>query len=221
MDIDKKVTAVIINYQTPDLTVRAVESYRASYPDLPLLLIDNGSEDRSHQVLQSYHQLTPALVQFIKNNRNLFHGPAMHQALQLITTDFVLFLDSDCEITEGGFIERMLGLLESDARNYAAGKLAYMNKRGYDVAQNEKAIPYIRPLCMLIERHLYFTLPPFLHHGTPCLDNMRQATAQGYRLVDFPVFDYVVHKGRGTAGRFGYGLGFKSKVEYILNKLGL
>lgn len=221
VNLNRKVTAVVINYQTPDLTKRAIDSIRAYYPHLSLLLIDNDSKDRSSDVLQYYHDQTPTLVRLVRNDRNLFHGPAMHQALQLVTTDFVLFLDSDSEITEGGFIESMLDRLESDASGYAIGKLVYMNKRGYDIAQSDNAIPYIRPICMLVRRQLYLTLPPFHHHGTPCLDNMRQAVAQGYQLIDFPVFDYIVHKGRGTAGRYGYGLGLKSKIDYILNKLGL
>jgi glycosyltransferase involved in cell wall biosynthesis len=220
-NIVQLVTAVIINYQTADLTERAVSTLRAFYPHLRLLLIDNGSRDSSFRVLQHYQERSPAHTQLLKNERNIFHGPAMHQALQTVGTKYAFFLDSDCEITTGGFIEQMVDIAERDSQSYAVGKLVYMNKRGFDVLRYRGAFPYIRPICMLIRKSVYFILSPFSHHGTPCLANMQDAVKRGYRLVDFPVFDYVVHKGRGTASRYGYGLGLRGKLNYLLNKFGL
>lgn len=220
-DLERKVTAVIINYQTPDLTRQTVELLRKFYPKLLLLLIDNGSKDESVHVLRECQQQSPSLTQFICNSENLYHGPAMHQALQHCSTEYVLFLDSDCEVIAGDFIEGMLGSAERDERCYAVGKQVYMNKRGFDVPAREDAIPYIRPICMLIRKSIYSTLRPFSHHGTPCLENMRDAVSSGFHLVDFPIFDYIVHQGRGTANRYGYGLGFRGKLNYLLNKLGL
>ena len=37
------VTAVIINYRTPDLTLRALSTFKSVYPTVKTLLIDNGS----------------------------------------------------------------------------------------------------------------------------------------------------------------------------------
>ena len=66
----------------------------------------------------------------------------------------------------------------------------------------------------------YETLPPFVHHGLPVLANMRAAHARGLRVAPFPIADYVWHKGRGTAARFGYGLGWRSRLDYLLHRLG-
>lgn len=215
------VTAVIINYRTADLTERAITTLRAFYPALPLLLIDNGSNDASTALLRRYQAQWPSTTTLLRNDRNRFHGPAMHQALQSIQTPYALFLDSDCEVIAGGFIERMITLAEEDGRRYAVGKVVSMDKRGFDVAQSEDSFPYIRPVCMLVRKNLYFTLSPFAHHGTPCLANMQDAVRKGYQLVDFPVFEYVNHRGRGTAGRYGYGLGLRGKLNFLLHKLGL
>ena len=215
------VTAVIVNYQTPDLTQRAIASLRTYYPDLPLLVIDNGSGDASPDILEVYAADHASTTSLLRNPRNLHHGPAMHQAVEHCRTDYVLYLDSDCEIMKGGFVESMLDIAAANDRCYAVGKLVYMNKRGFEVRPGPSAIPYIRPNCMLVKKSNYLTLPPFTHHGTPCLDNMRAAVLSGYTLADFPVLTYVVHRGRGTAGRYGYGLGVKGKINYLLNKLGL
>jgi glycosyltransferase involved in cell wall biosynthesis len=212
------VTAVIINFQTPDLTQRAVSSLRRWYPNLPLLLIDNGSADDSPSLLRTLAEESTTTL--LCNSRNLHHGPAMDQALRCLSTDEVFFLDSDCCITSGGALERLCEALHADDRNYAAGKRIFMNSRGFDVTPGPRAHPYIRPLCMLIRRRQYLALPPFKRHGAPCLTNMIAATAAGLHLVHVPVNDFVLHEGRGTAGRFGYRLGWMGKLNHILNRLG-
>jgi glycosyltransferase involved in cell wall biosynthesis len=215
------VTAVVINFQTPDLTQRAVSSLRRWYADLPLLLIDNGSQDNSEAVLRALVADAPSRSTLLRNSRNLYHGPAMDQAMHCLVTDEVLFLDSDCIMTRGGILERLTEALHGDERIYAAGKKIFMNSRGFDVPPGPEAHPYVRPICLLIRRAPYLSLPPFEHHGAPCLANMRAAVTAGYRLADVPLDDYVQHEGRGTAGRYGYQLGWKGKLNHLLNKLGL
>jgi GT2 family glycosyltransferase len=215
------VTAVLINFQTPDLTRRAVSSLRRWYPDLPLLLIDNGSADESPSLLRTLAEEAPATTDLLCNPHNLHHGPAMDQAMRRLATDEVLFLDSDCAIVRGGVLERLGLALRADDRNYAAGKRIFMNSRGFDVSPGPRTHPYVRPFCMLIRRRHYLTLPPFERHGAPCLANMIAAASSGLQLVDVAMDDVVRHEGRGTAGRFGYRLGWKGKLNHALNRLGL
>ncbi len=221
MSFELPVTSVIINYKTPDLTSCAITSFRGYYPAARLILIDNGSHDGSSSILNEFTRQTPDSTELIVNEHNRHHGPAMHQALLHADTPYVLFLDSDCEVVKGGFIERMVSSLEQNTHHYAAGKLVFMNRRGFDVAAGVNTIPYIRPICMLLKRELYWKLPPFQHHGTPCLANMKEASAQEFVLIDVPVDEYVMHKGRGTAGQYGYGLGWKGKLNHLMNKIGL
>ncbi|MBI1804201.1 MAG: glycosyltransferase family 2 protein [Ignavibacteriae bacterium] len=217
----QQVTTTIINFQTPDLTERAVGSFRQHYPRVPLLLIDNGSRDRSAVVLQRLQAESPGLTELLLNEHNLHHGPAMDQALRHLQSPFILFLDSDCEVKKKGFIESMLVRLTETPGHYIIGKRIFMNKRGFDIPESPLAIPYIRPVCMLVRRELYLTLPPFQRHGTPCLLNMREATGRGLTLLPFPVDEYIYHEGRGTAGRHGYKLGWRGKLNHVLNRLGL
>ncbi len=215
------VTAVIINYRTPELTRRAVESFRRFYPSFPLLLIDNGSEAASVDELRRLRDTCPDQTDLLLNTRNLHHGPAMDQALHHLQSRFVLFIDSDCEAKRAGFVEGMTGMAEEDSGVYAVGKRIFMNARGFDVDAAPGAHPYIRPICMLIDRSMYLSLPPFERHGAPCLTNMIAAAAAGLKLIHFPVEDFVLHAGRGTAARFGYRLGIRGKLNHLLNRLGL
>jgi glycosyltransferase involved in cell wall biosynthesis len=222
MSAASRITAVIVNYQTPDLLRAAADSLRRHYPALPLLLVDNGSRDESRSVIASLRAGAPETVRALLNSENLHHGPAMDQAARAVSTPFVLFLDSDCEVREGGFLEEMERLLDERPGQYAVGQRVEMDRRGFDAEkEGPGTVPYIRPACMLLKRELYLALPPFQLHGTPCLENMTAASRKGYGLVDFPLGRYVAHKGRGTAGRHGYGLGFRGKWNHLLHKLGL
>lgn len=214
------VTAVIINYKTEDLVRKAIESFRRYYPAIPLLLIDNGSQDGSTRYLLQCRESFPERTDLIINETNLHHGPAMDQAIRSVKTPLILFLDSDCEIHTGGLIEMMLHHLGENPNSYAVGKKIYMNDRGFDVPPGPGAREYIRPICMILRREIYLTIPPFTRHGAPCLENMKTASEKGFTLVNFPVESYIVHRGRGTAGRHGYRLGLRGRVNHILNKLG-
>jgi GT2 family glycosyltransferase len=215
------VTVVIINFETPDLTERAVRSLRAAYPDIRLLLIDNGSGDESVALLKELHALHAGRTELLFNLQNIHHGPAMDEALRSIASPLVLFLDSDCEVRKRGFVEGMTELMLSGENIYAVGKRIFMNDRGFDIGERRGAHPYIRPICMLIRKQHYFDLPPFERHGAPCLANFIVAEQAGLGLLHFPVEDFIFHEGRGTAGRHGYRLGVRGKLNHLLNKLRL
>ena len=220
IESDLPVTATIINFRTPDLLKRAAESLRKYYPGIPVLLIDNGSGNGSAGALETIRLRNPARTEVIVNNENLHHGPAMDQALRHLVSRYVLFLDTDAELRDGRFLELMVTAAEEHTGGYAVGHFVRMNKRGFDIPGKQSGTPYIRPYCMLIRRELYLTLPSFQRHGAPCLANMKAAADRGLTLVHFPVYDYVAHEGRGTAGRFGYQLGVRGKLNYVMNKLG-
>ncbi len=214
-------TVVIINFRTADLLEQSAGSLRRLYPTVPLLLIDNGSNDGSAAVMENIRKECPSSTVILLNPANRHHGPAMDQGIRHASTPFVLMLDSDCVLQRSGLLEAMLERLDRSPRAYAAGRKVFMNKRGFDVPERPGAFPYIRPICMLLRRDRYLALPPFRRHGAPCLDNMRAAVAQGFLLVDFPIEEYVVHRGRGTAGRVGYNLGWRGKLNHLLNRIGL
>ncbi len=212
------ITVVIVNFQTPDLLRIAVESFKKHYPDVNLLLVDNGSKDQSLQLINELiesHSNTSAI--FLE--KNIYHGPAMDFVMKMhIDTEFVFFLDSDTETIRPGFLEKMILLLGNGEQSYGAGEFSWVNKRGFTAKRGTLILqtPY-----MLLRKSIYDRLSPFEHHGQPTLFNFTDAEKLGYKLISFPISKYIEHRWRGTADRFGYGLGWRGKVDYILNKLGL
>lgn len=214
------ITTVIINFQTPDLLKEAVNSFKSFYPDTKLLLIDNGSKDDgvSKLVIEDLslnHKNTEAVL--LENN--IYHGPAMDKAIRdYISSKYTFFLDSDTETIKGGFLELMVEILSVSEKNYGVGEITKANKRGYKAEDGEDILltPY-----MMIDNEIYKGLNPFIHHGQPTIYNFIDAREKGYKLKKFEVSSYINHLWRGTASKFGYGLGVKGKIDYILNKLGI
>jgi len=208
---------VCINFQTPDLLERAIESFRKFYPTTPLLLVDNGSKDASTEKIRQLEKKYSGCTRSLLVEKNIFHGPAMHRAINAVTNEYVFFLDSDTETRQGGFLEKMIAEFDSQ-KVYAVGRNDTVNKRGF---HSDKGTRIVLSPYMLLRRKIYNELPPFEHRGMPTLRNFAAAQRQGYELKSFPVEKYIAHFGRGTASRYGYGLGMRGKVDYVLNKLGL
>ena len=213
------VTTVIVNYQTPKLLQNAVQSFKKFYPDVDVLIFDNGSNDQSAQVIKRLEELYSDSVRTHFEIKNMFHGPALHKALDnLIQTEYCFFLDSDTITKKQGFLEKGIEILSSDSNNYALGFRIKVNRRGF---KDPNGIPIAVTPYLLMKTKPYHQFPPFHHHGQPVLKNFYEAQKQGYRIESFPMDEYIDHFWRGTASKYGYGLGLKGKIEFMLNKLGL
>jgi glycosyltransferase involved in cell wall biosynthesis len=196
------VCALVVNHKTLDLTQTLVHSLAKFYPDLPILVIDNGSSDESTEWIRS-------LPHHLINEINLGHGPALDQGMLVVNADLVFCLDSDCEVIKGGFLEPMIEVF-GDPNLYAIGMFHKVNKGGIDTfiqADPEgKEYPYVHPSTGLYRRAMYLDLPPFRHHGSPCIDNMVEGQRRGYRILEYPnIREYVTHPWAGTRDRMDKG----------------
>lgn len=203
-------TVLVTHYQTPDLLEVAVSSFREAYPEIPMLITDNGSSPDSgtEEVLARLQAAGPRRVTVHRMTKNIFHGPAMDLAIrELVETRFAFTLDSDTETLRGGFLEPMIAELEADPGAYACGRVLQVDEHGYPVPEGKTGTPLCWVPYALFDLRHYRDLPPFQHHGVPNLANAVAAEAVGLKAVDFPIAKYIHHLGRGTAGRFGYGLG--------------
>jgi len=209
------ITALVVNYRTLDLTRVCVASFREHYPEVNLLLLDNYSNDPSSEYIRQLGENNTNITTIL-NPHNRFHGPALDQGIRACKTRLVLLLDSDTEVNHGGFLEQMAELFR-DPNLYAAGKVIWLDWFGYEVeGPGRLRFQYVRPCCLLVDREKYLKLKPFIHHGSPGIKNMKHAQRLGYSFFDFPIYDYIHHKGRGTCSRYGYGLGIQHTTQYLL-----
>lgn len=203
-----KVTAIIVSFNTAVLTQDAVATLRQAYPDLQIILIDNGSLDGTKVLLPQLAEKYQ--VRLVYNSTNVGHGPALHQGIVMASTPYVLTFDSDCTVHKGGFIEAMLARFARDPVLYAVGWLRFVDRHSGVPLEWHLTHPpasqfcrYTHPSCALIDRAKYLTLPPAIHHGAPLLENMRGAVDAGLHLEDFLVSAYVEHLTAGTRRIYG------------------
>lgn len=188
-----QITIITPNYKTPDLIKRLVEGLLGYYPQVRLLLIDNGSGDASTEYIRKmadseYH------IKVILNKINTGHGPAMHQGIGYCETSLVCLIDSDCIIRKAGGLE-LLAAPFSDPKVYATGERLLVDAGGNT---RKKGVPYVHPSRLMIDRQKYWKLPSFNHHGAPVAANMFGVAKAGYKLVNLLEIDkYIHHPGHG------------------------
>ena len=206
-------TVLVVNFRTLQHTRTCVESLRAAYPDVALMVVDNGSADASTDYLEQF-AASDGAVTVLFNEGNRYHGPALHQGMVAARTSHVFLLDSDCEIRRGGFLELLLTRFGEDPLLYAIGKRGWTNRYGQAPVDRRQAYTaYVHPFASMVDRRKYFQLPPFEHHGAPLWRNMWGASRAGFHLEHVPIEDYVLHHGEVTASIHGYGLDRRLRAQ--------
>lgn len=95
MDNKKKVSVIIPVYQVEDYLERAVDSVLAqTLKELEIILVDDGSPDRSPAICDAYARQYPEIIQVLhKENEGL--GMARNTGVSRARGEYVAFLDSD------------------------------------------------------------------------------------------------------------------------------
>ena len=89
------VSVVMTSYQYDRYIAEAIDSVlNQTMSDLELIIVDDGSTDQSHQIIQSYakkdHRVKPVLGTV---NRGIGH--TMNTGIEMATGEFIAFISSD------------------------------------------------------------------------------------------------------------------------------
>lgn len=108
------VSVIVPIYKVEDYLERCVDSILAqTYPDLEVILVDDGSPDRCGEICEKYAEQDARVRVVHKENGGL--SSARNAGLDIATGEFVLFTDSDDWI-EPDMVEVLVaGLTENDA----------------------------------------------------------------------------------------------------------
>jgi GT2 family glycosyltransferase len=106
-----RVTAVILSRNRPAHVAAAVRSVTAAKVPVAVLVLDNNSDHATRRTLAALAAENPQ-VELRLTHRNLGCAGGRRLAIDLIDTEFVLFLDDDAELLPGA-LEHLLADLEA------------------------------------------------------------------------------------------------------------
>lgn len=184
------VVVMTVNFRTEGLLRRCVGHFRALYPDMLHVVIDNASRDGSTDYVQQLGERENTIA--ILNGENLGQGEALNRAIADVDFPYVFTLCSDCRIQRGGLIEAMRARFDQVPELFAIGNRVLLRKGG--------DLRYVHLFAALLDRAKFLALAPFDDYPKLpiALDTMVDAQRKGYALEHFPVFDYVEHDQAGT-----------------------
>lgn len=159
--MNKKISVIVPVYKTEKFIRRCVESVlRQTYTDLELLLVDDGSPDRSGEICDEYICKDERVKVIHKSNGGVTSARAC--GVSVCTGAFVIFVDSDDYLLENslellyyGFDDEtdiVIGSHEDDSDNVHAVKETIMSPEQY---QNELFYKHWNPWGKLYRRSLF------------------------------------------------------------------
>lgn len=113
----QKLSIIIVNYKTPDLTLRCLTSvYKNSICDIETIVVDNFSEDNSAEIIKkTFPQIT-----IIENQSNEGFGRANNTGIAHANGKYILLLNSDI-VVEENTIDKCLQYIENEPNTGVLG----------------------------------------------------------------------------------------------------
>jgi glycosyltransferase involved in cell wall biosynthesis len=101
----------------------AIESVLAqTHKDFELIIIDDGSSDRTLQIIETYIPVDERIR--VISHRNVGMGASLNQALDLVKNEWIVRMDAD-DVMLPGRIERQISFVEENPDIAVAGTLVY------------------------------------------------------------------------------------------------
>ncbi|MCJ7447910.1 MAG: glycosyltransferase family 2 protein [Bacteroidales bacterium] len=191
------ITALTVNYNTPDLLEKLIVSFRQFY-DIPYTVVDGSSEINFEKIKYFPEKYEIELCHF---NYNIHHGPGLAWGMQHIQTEQILFLDSDITILNNSTIENYKSKLKPES--YGIGGICFVNDNGVNVING---IKYLHPACALINRKIALKYPLPIKHGAPMLTTMKYLYYHNLDILQHEpniVKGIIAHEISGTISRTG------------------
>lgn len=190
------VTVICVCYHHARFVVEALDSViKQTYPNVELIVIDDGSDDGSGKVIKNWMMHHPEAT-MILNGKNIGYCKTFNKAFSLSKGEFVIDLSAD-DILMPNRIEEGVNLLSKSGLDYgvAFSDAHYVDEQGHPLRLHSEKIPHEHVPAgdvyePLIER--YFICSPTMMMRRSVLDAL-----QGYdESLAFEDFDLWIRASR-------------------------
>jgi N-acetylglucosaminyl-diphospho-decaprenol L-rhamnosyltransferase len=116
----ERITAVVVNWNTPSYTIRSVEALiDDGVPPERVVVVDNGSDDSSYE--QFGDRLAGCVLVHLE--QNIGYGRASNRGARELPGEHYLFVNNDAFVHRSGSVARLLACLEDERVGIAVPKL--------------------------------------------------------------------------------------------------
>lgn len=120
-----KASAVIVNWNRNIFIQKTIQSLiDQQYPDLEIIVVDNGSTDESLPWLRER-----PFIRLIENKKNVGAAAARNQGTKIASGDYIIYIDSDAEMTRPGDLSRLIDYLDKHPDTAGAAGLIYNDEQ--------------------------------------------------------------------------------------------
>lgn len=197
-DGGEPVTALTVSYNTRELTALLLWSLRTivDWPDLEILVVDNGSQDGSARMLAEAEQ--GGVCTLLANRANRQHGPGLNQGISWLAArpgpppGWIWILDSDVVAARP---DALSGAVAAAREHSAALVGEPQHDRWHDDGRFGTYSMLMDPAVLWQPR-----FGPFTDGGDPSFDLLGSAARLGVPMAPFPFTagGHVIHRGRGS-----------------------
>jgi len=164
-------TAIIVNYNTPEIISRAVNSIK-NYVDCVVIVDNSDKTNPAYAECDSLIESTPkAYVKVIHTGENIGHGPALNIGIKDAQTDKIIVMDSDAVLIDPYVIVEMTEAIQPE-NVYGAGLVVDVNDAGTTVPNGQ--FPYLHPYFAMFWKYDFLKYSGFINHGAPWLRTMKE-----------------------------------------------
>jgi len=222
---------IVLSYNTKNLTLKCIESLIDQYKkelengEIEVILVDNASSDGSIKAIQNYN----SKFKIVQNERNVGFAKGCNIGAKNARGKYLLFLNSDTEVLDGGFLRMVNFLDENEYVGILGGKL--LNKDGspqpscgkfYNLfslflmligmerfgflktsPQKIEKLDWVSGGCMMVRKNFFERLEGFDEHFFMYMEDMElcyRAKGLGFSTFFYPNVK-VLHKTLGSSNR--------------------
>lgn len=213
-------------------TEECVDSILKRRPEcsFEVILVNNGSEDGTKELINAYQSRDPGLFQTVHLPQNLGFCGGTNAGLKL-AGGHPMWLNNDTIVVQNGFFDQMLRTLHKitsagavgPISNYVMGPQGIREHLRYNQRPQHPA-RYLVGFCMLVRREVFQKVglidPVFQNYGCDDLDYSIRIQEEGWELaVDRDAFLFHHPSISNTAMKEAHG-GFQKRLDFGRELLG-
>jgi glycosyltransferase involved in cell wall biosynthesis len=207
-------SVLMTSYNRQQYIAEAIDSVlESTYTNFELIIVDDGSKDKTVSIAQSYAAKDPRVRVYI-NEQNLGDYKNRNRAASYATGEFIMYVDSDDKILKDGFERCIRAMQQFPQANFgmqlhgAEQDPFYLNaKQAIEQHFFTKPFLMIGPGGTIIRRHFFESIDRYPVIYGPANDmyfNLKATATAGVLLLPFTFNYYRIHEGQEQNNKYGY-----------------